>query len=114
MNKYLKFSILVIATTIFVIFTSTSRQWGVADVVLLVGVLSNMLAVSSNRLKMPIYLKETKKKIDREHSFITSEKKKIRLFYLCDIIRIPKTYIFLSVGDLLLFAGFLIFILWGL
>lgn len=89
----------------------------------ILGVISNLLAVLYNDFKMPMYIEKEKLKIYRMqksksviHKAIT-KKSQANLFYLCDIISCPiyrnKNYtkhVYFSVGDVLLTIGVIILI----
>lgn len=74
-----------------------------------VGSILNIVAVRHNRGLMPIYIKglpflEEELEGDKtEDYYLTSDRRKIRLFYLCDIFYICMGYI--SIGDILCTIG---------
>lgn len=65
-------------------------------VILILGGLLNVIAVSSNGGKMPVYTKDSLEE-GKKH-FYFSDKNEVNEFYLTDIIRIKKAYF--SIGDL--------------
>lgn len=111
MNKYIKFLWLIIGIIFcsFIIFKE--KTFRVGGFIFLIGILSNGLVVSLNELKMPTYDKKAKKIYQQGIHFITSNKDKIKLYHLSNIIPIPKTKYSCSIGDLLMVTGFIIFLI---
>lgn len=106
MNKYVKFLLLIFVSIMGAMMFKVTKEYG--WILMLFGASLNAVTVLTNKFVMPIYNKGFKKTIQSGQHLLTSDKKKIRLFYLCDIINIPKTKLMVSVGDLILFIGFII------
>ena len=107
-----------IFTTTFVLISIIST-W-----IILTGIFLNHLVMSKNKGKMPVLVNVTKNlgfvpmrdaKLREYKLFHSEEKKKIRLWWLGDIISIKRNHkiVYISVGDILLYTGFiLISIIW--
>lgn len=89
-------------------------------IIMFSGIFLNLLAVLYNGLKMPMYAKGigTTQRRKRVMHKIIRKKSQARLFYLCDIIRIPlykkgkeTMYLFISIGDIILTIGCMIILI---
>ena len=113
MNKLFVLIVGMVAC-VYVIYKAEFIFTKIGAGVVAVGGLLNLLVVLANKLKMPLYDKRGGEINHYQESthYVTSDKNKIKLFYLCDCIPIPKTKLSISVRDILMLVGF-IFVLIG-
>jgi len=114
-NQIFKFimMILVFILWIYNIFYNTfverNKIYMIGGILILIGILSNLFALSFNNLRMPVKLKDNKYNIEDKIHKIIKPNEKVKFYYLTDIIRI-KHFIF-SIGDILIWLGAIIVII---
>lgn len=120
-----KLRILALILLIAVILTSYIKKTVPLDntilfLIISIGALMNLLAVFSNGKKMPVFYDKKKYTIPSSSKtyFFFSEKRKVRLFYFCDILKIvyrkkdDDFYVMsFSIGDIIIVSGIIILLL---